>query len=137
MFELATEYARSGMTAYAKLQEREFALADSDGYAAIRHQRFVGTGYFDAVQTTITSGRAATVALEGSTENAQFTPALPGVKALGDDAVNHGVEGQADVGSGDLEIVPGIPGDAVPPINHTVGARVNGGVAHGGGEIPA
>jgi len=137
MFELATEYARSGMTAYAKLQEREFALADSDGYAAIRHQRFVGTGYFDAVQTTITSGRAATVALEGSTENAQFTPALPGVKALGDDAVNHRVEGQADVGSGDLEIMIGIPGDAVPPIDHTVGARVNGGVAHGGGEISA
>jgi isocitrate lyase len=76
MFELAHDYARTGMSAYASLQEREFALAASDGYAAIRHQRFVGTGYFDAVQTTIAGGRAATEALEGSTENAQFTPAF-------------------------------------------------------------
>lgn len=72
MFELAHDYARTGMSAYARLQEREFALA-GDGYTATRHQRFVGTGYFDAVQTTISSGRAATTALEGSTETAQFT----------------------------------------------------------------
>ncbi|HZT28357.1 MAG TPA: isocitrate lyase [Bryobacteraceae bacterium] len=74
MFELARDYSRSGMSAYAGLQEREFALAQSGGYAATRHQRFVGTGYFDAVQMTIASGRAATTALEGSTENAQFAP---------------------------------------------------------------
>jgi isocitrate lyase len=72
MFDLARNYARTGMTAYANLQEREFALADSDGYSAIRHQRFVGTGYFDAVQTTVTGGRSATAAMEGSTETAQF-----------------------------------------------------------------
>jgi isocitrate lyase len=73
MFELAKDYAHTGMTAYATLQEREFALTASDGYAAVRHQRFVGTGYFDAVQTTITGGRSATKAMEGSTESAQFT----------------------------------------------------------------
>jgi len=77
MFELARDYARGGMSAYARLQEREFALSDTDGYSAIRHQRFVGTGYFDAVQTTISCGRAATEALEGSTENAQFSPLPP------------------------------------------------------------
>lgn len=73
MFELARDYSRTGMTAYAHLQEKEFALAESDGYSAIRHQRFVGTGYFDAVQTAVTSGRSATAAMEGSTESAQFT----------------------------------------------------------------
>jgi isocitrate lyase len=72
MFELARDYERNGMGAYSRLQEREFALASSDGYAAIRHQRFVGTGYFDAVQMAVTGGRTATQALEGSTENAQF-----------------------------------------------------------------
>ena len=72
MFELATEYARTGMSAYAQLQEREFALAASHGYAAIRHQKFVGTGYFDAVQTTVTGGHSSTEALAGSTEAAQF-----------------------------------------------------------------
>ncbi|HEY1341207.1 MAG TPA: isocitrate lyase/phosphoenolpyruvate mutase family protein, partial [Bryobacteraceae bacterium] len=77
MFELSRDYAHSGMTAYANLQEREFALAGSDGYSAIRHQRFVGTGYFDAVQTTVAGGRSATEALEGSTENAQFSPVIP------------------------------------------------------------
>jgi isocitrate lyase len=73
MFELAREYARTGMTAYANVQEREFALAESDGYSAIRHQRFVGTGYFDAVQTIVTGGHSATRAMEGSTESAQFS----------------------------------------------------------------
>jgi isocitrate lyase len=74
MFELARDYARGGMNAYVRLQEREFALQDLDGYGAVRHQRFVGTGYFDAVQTTISQGRAATEAMEGSTETAQFNP---------------------------------------------------------------
>ena len=75
MFELAREYSRSGMTAYARLQEKEFALASTEGYSAVRHQAFVGTGYFDAVQNTITSGRTATSALDGSTEQVQFTTA--------------------------------------------------------------
>lgn len=76
MFELAHDYARTGMSAYARLQEREFTAA-GEGYTAIRHQRFVGTGYFDSVQTTIAGGRSATEALEGSTENAQFNPGFP------------------------------------------------------------
>ena len=77
MFELARDYSRTGMTAYAHLQEREFALAQSDGYAAIRHQKFVGTGYFDAVQTTISGGHSSTEALAGSTETAQFSQMIP------------------------------------------------------------
>ena len=65
------------MTAYARLQETEFALAASDGYSAIKHQKFVGTGYFDAVQMAIAGGRASTTALEGSTERAQFGAVMP------------------------------------------------------------
>ena len=72
MFELSRDYIQTGMSAYASLQEKEFALGASHGYTAVRHQRFVGTGYFDAVQGVITGGHAATAALEGSTENAQF-----------------------------------------------------------------
>src|SRR6202030_1489516 len=74
MFDLAREYKQSGMTAYCKLQEAEFASEKEDGYDAVKHQRFVGTGYFDAVQQAITSGKASTTALEGSTEAAQFHP---------------------------------------------------------------
>ena len=73
MFELALDYSRAGMTAYAHLQEKEFALADSHGYSAIRHQRFVGTGYFDLVQATIAGHHSVTEALAGSTEESQFT----------------------------------------------------------------
>jgi isocitrate lyase len=73
-FELAHEYSRSGMAAYAKLQEREFELAHLLGYGAVKHQRFVGTGYFDRVATTIASGEISTCALPGSTEAAQFEP---------------------------------------------------------------
>ena len=72
MFELARGYAHEGMTAYAKLQETEFDSAQNFGYAAVKHQRFVGTGYFDAIQQAITSGAASTLALAGSTEAEQF-----------------------------------------------------------------
>ncbi|MER3428875.1 MAG: isocitrate lyase [Pyrinomonas sp.] len=71
MFELAREYAASGMTAYARLQEREFAR-EPDGYRAIKHQSFVGTGYFDAIAQVVTGHQASTVALAGSTEAEQF-----------------------------------------------------------------
>jgi len=54
------------------VQEREFALEKSDGFAAAKHQRFVGAGYFDEVQMTVTEGQASTGALKGSTEEAQF-----------------------------------------------------------------
>jgi isocitrate lyase len=72
MYELARGYARNGMSAYSELQEREFASAESDGYSALKHQRFVGTGYFDTVARTISNGQTSTCALPGSTEMSQF-----------------------------------------------------------------
>jgi isocitrate lyase len=72
MFELATGYRESGMTAYSALQDREFELERDMGYKAVKHQTFVGTGYFDAVQNIITMGQASTTAMAGSTEEAQF-----------------------------------------------------------------
>src|ERR1700728_2513287 len=72
MFELARNYKQDGMTAYCRLQEKEFSSEQAFGYEAVKHQRFVGTGYFDAVQQAITSGTASTAALAGSTETAQF-----------------------------------------------------------------
>ncbi|BBM73548.1 isocitrate lyase [Rhodothermus marinus] len=71
MFELAYDYAREGMPAYVRLQEKEFAAMEK-GFTAVRHQREVGTGYFDAVRTVITGEQASTVALAGSTEAQQF-----------------------------------------------------------------
>jgi isocitrate lyase len=71
MFELAQGYASRSMSAYVELQEREFAL-EPDGYSATRHQREVGSGYFDQVLETITGGGSSTLALRGSTEEAQF-----------------------------------------------------------------
>jgi len=71
-FDLAHEYGRTGMLAYSELQEREFELAERAGYGAVKHQRFVGTGYFDLVATTIASGNISTCALPGSTEEGQF-----------------------------------------------------------------
>ncbi len=71
MFELARDYRARGMSAYADLQEAEFA-AEAHGYSATRHQREVGTGYFDQVMQVIADGQASTLALEGSTEKAQF-----------------------------------------------------------------
>ncbi|HET9741917.1 MAG TPA: isocitrate lyase [Terriglobales bacterium] len=72
MFELALGYSSSGMAAYSQLQQREFDLAERCGYGAVKHQRFVGTGYFDAVATVISSGQSSTCALAGSTEAEQF-----------------------------------------------------------------
>jgi isocitrate lyase len=73
MFELARDYRLRGMAAYSDLQQREFA-SEAYGYTATRHQREVGAGYFDEIQLVVTGGQASTVALEGSTEAAQFTP---------------------------------------------------------------
>lgn len=72
MFRLAKEYVTDGMAAYAKLQQDEFSL-ESAGYTATRHQREVGTGYFDQVSLVITGGLSSTTALKGSTENEQFS----------------------------------------------------------------
>jgi len=91
MFELAHDYAHSGMSAYVKLQEREFALAAS-GYSAVRHQRFVGTGYFDTVQATISGGHSSTEALAGSTETAQFASSeSPRFRPMGESERRPGV----------------------------------------------
>lgn len=77
MFELARGYKVSGMTAYSRLQEKEFSREHQYGYEAVKHQRFVGTGYFDAVQQVIAVGTASTTALGDSTETAQFTETKP------------------------------------------------------------
>jgi isocitrate/methylisocitrate lyase len=71
MFHLARGYANSGMTAYTKLQQEEFA-AQETGYRAITHQKFVGTGYFDAIAQLVSGGNSSTIALAGSTEAEQF-----------------------------------------------------------------
>jgi isocitrate lyase len=70
MFDLATGYAESGMTAYVELQDREFA-SEARGYTATRHQREVGTGFFDLIATAL-NPVSATTALAGSTEEGQF-----------------------------------------------------------------
>jgi isocitrate lyase len=73
MFNLAHGYARRQMSAFVELQEAEFAAADK-GFTAVKHQREVGTGYFDTVTQTIQGAQSSTVALKGSTEEAQFRP---------------------------------------------------------------
>jgi isocitrate lyase len=77
MFELARDYVREGMPAYVRVQEREFEL-EEHGYTATRHQREVGAGYFDAVARVISGGQSSTLALKGSTEEAQFELAESG-----------------------------------------------------------
>jgi isocitrate lyase len=74
MFNLAHGYARRQMSAFVELQEAEFAAADK-GFTAVKHQREVGTGYFDAVTQAIQQGQSSTTALKGSTEEEQFHPA--------------------------------------------------------------
>ncbi|MBC7574586.1 MAG: isocitrate lyase [Herminiimonas sp.] len=71
MFNLAHGYARNNMTAFVEMQEAEFAAADK-GFTAVKHQREVGTGYFDAVTQAIQQGKSSTTALHGSTEDEQF-----------------------------------------------------------------
>ena len=71
MFELASAYREDGMLGYSHMQQREFGQ-ERAGYRATKHQAFVGTGYFDAVQTAITAGQHSTGAMAGSTETEQF-----------------------------------------------------------------
>jgi isocitrate lyase len=71
MFELALGYKESGMAAYSQFQQREFELEEK-GFRAIKHQSFVGAGYFDELQMVISHGQSSTVALKGSTEEEQF-----------------------------------------------------------------
>ena len=81
MFELARGYAQRGMAAYSELQQAEFA-AEAVGYTATRHQREVGTGYFDAVNLAISGGQSSTTAMNESTETAQFESASGGEMAV-------------------------------------------------------
>ena len=71
MFDLAYGYARNNMSAFVELQQKEFAAADR-GFTAVKHQREVGTGYFDQITQVVTGGKASTTALHGSTEDEQF-----------------------------------------------------------------
>jgi isocitrate lyase len=82
MFDLASAYRESGMTAFARVQAEEFEREASAGYHAVKHQRFVGTGYFDQVAQAVASGQASTTALTGSTEEDQFKPAGTTVTVL-------------------------------------------------------
>src|SRR6202162_1534573 len=94
MFELARHYKETGMAAYSALQEKEFASEKEHGYQAVKHQRFVGTGYFDQVQQVISGGLASTTALAGSTEAEQFGGIKPSITPeLGRDAAGTSVVG--------------------------------------------
>lgn len=77
MFELAHAYRDEGMLAYSRLQQREFEMERDHGYRAIKHQSFVGAGYFDAVTQIVSAGQSSLAALNGSTEEAQFTEKTP------------------------------------------------------------
>ncbi|MGA8303644.1 MAG: isocitrate lyase [Thermoplasmata archaeon] len=76
MFRLAKGYAQSGMAAYSELQEEEFR-AEAEGYAAVKHQSFVGASYFDDVAQVLSGGLTTTLAMDGSTEEEQFAPVAP------------------------------------------------------------
>jgi len=77
MFELARAYREDEMAAYSKLQQREFDLEAEAGYRAVKHQSFVGAGYFDQITQVVTGGQSSTTALSGSTEEEQFTERTP------------------------------------------------------------
>ncbi len=102
MFELARAYKEAGMTAYSRLQEKEFSREYSHGYGAVKHQRFVGTGYFDAVTQVIASGKSSVTALEHSTEAEQFAEIkVPSaVIEIGEDPACRPILGECPVGCG-------------------------------------
>ncbi|MBS1990852.1 MAG: isocitrate lyase [Cyanobacteria bacterium SZAS LIN-3] len=79
-FQLASAYAKEGVSAYVRLQEEEFAQ-QANGYTAVKHQKEVGTGYFDRVLTVVSGGTASTSALKGSTEDTQFNGVKQAVAA--------------------------------------------------------
>jgi isocitrate lyase len=106
MFELARAYKDAGMTAYSRLQEKEFAREYSHGYGAVKHQRFVGTGYFDEVTQVIASGKSSLSALKHSTEEEQFaevkTP--PQVIEVGEDPACRPILGECPLGCGHAHV---------------------------------
>lgn len=71
MFSLSKDYMARGMAGFSAMQQREFAM-EADGFKAIKHQSFVGTGYFDAIQNIAQQGQSSTTAMGGSTETEQF-----------------------------------------------------------------
>src|SRR3989442_14981273 len=84
MFDLASAYRDRGMSAYSQVRQPEFRMEEEAGNCADKHQKFVGTGYFDEVAQTISAGQSSTTALAGSTEAEQFTEPL--VAALPEEA---------------------------------------------------
>lgn len=101
MFDLAYHYNKKGMAAYSKLQEREFQLEKEKGFTAVKHQSFVGAGYFDEVSKVISGGNSSIIALEGSTEEEQFhenEDDKPEVKI-------HNIDQKVDVGE---KVVPNL-----------------------------
>jgi len=106
MFELARAYKDTGMTAYSRVQEKEFSREYSHGYGAVKHQRFVGTGYFDAVTQVIASGKSSVTALEHSTEAEQFTEIKvpPAVIEIGEDPACRPILGECPMGCGHAHV---------------------------------
>jgi len=99
MFELAHGYRDTGMTAYSALQEQEFEMETEHGYRAVKHQSFVGAGYFDEITRAITAGETSVAALDGSTEEEQFQQKTPDFSEA---EIHH-------VGGGELERVSPAP----------------------------
>jgi isocitrate lyase len=106
MFELARAYKDAGMTAYSRLQEKEFSREYSHGYGAVKHQRFVGTGYFDAVTQVIASGKSSVTALDKSTEAEQFGEVKipPAVVEVGEDPSCRPILGECPLGCGHAHV---------------------------------
>ena len=94
------------MTAYSRLQEKEFARESQYGYQAVKHQRFVGTGYFDAVTQAIASGKSSVTALEHSTEAEQFAEmkAPPLHIEVGEDPACRPILGECPMGCGHAHV---------------------------------
>jgi len=106
MFELARAYKESGMTAYSRLQEKEFSREYSHGYGAVKHQRFVGTAYFDEVTQVIASGKSSVTALKHSTEEEQFAEVkVPAeVIPVGEDPACRPILGECPLGCGHAHV---------------------------------
>ena len=133
MFELARGYKSAGMTAYSQLQEQEFS-SEALGYEAAKHQRFVGTGYFDMVTQVIASGNSSTTALAGSTEAEQFgrrardlTIAPSAILSDRETAAGTSSSGSNDFCVAEEPLVPGFPWRAEWPFFLPMAAG-NGGV---------
>jgi hypothetical protein len=108
MFELAHAYRDQGMLAYSQLQQREFELERDHGYRAVKHQSFVGAGYFDDVTQVVTGGLSSIKAMDGSTELAQFTEKTPLFREA---EIHH-------MGYGGLEPLPPATPLVEPPETH-------------------